>query len=476
MSLAAVPMRASQARALFAEGLASHKAGQLTVAQAFYKQVLQLIPSQPDALHMLGVTEFQHGHYDAAVKLLQKASCLLPCNDSVHFNLGNALRAATRLQEAEMAFLAALRLRPDNLDALKNLGNVLKEQNRFDEALACYDRILTINPGDASTRYNKAIALLTIGHLDQGWDLYEDRLRCKLDDGHQPVSELPIHAPIWRGEALTKPLLLMPEQGLGDQIFFGAMFADLQAADIPSMACVDERLVPIFQRSFPTMGFASINDIARLDPARQLFGAQTQMGSLGGFFRRGAEALTRIPTPYLVADPERTDHLRSRLRQGQSLICGLSWSSNAKTGATKSIPLQALHPILRTAGVTFVDLQYGDTIADRDALAKEAGRSIVHIEEFDNTNDIDALAALISACDLVITVSNSTAHLAAALGKPALVLLAHHTPLWYWHADGMQSPWYPTATLLRQTTAGDWMSTVDTAARILRGLAAGTHA
>ena len=80
-----------------------------------------------------------------------------------------------------------------------------------------------------------------------------------------------------------------------------------------------------------------------------------------------------------------------------------------------------------------------------------------HLDEIDNRNAINGLAALIDACDLIVTVSNSTAHLAAAMGKPTLILLAHHTPLWYWHLDAMKSPWYLCVTLLRQPTQDQWV-------------------
>ncbi len=85
--------------------------------------------------------------------------------------------------------------------------------------------------------------------------------------------------------------------------------------------------------------------------------------------------------------------------------------------------------------------------------------------------DIEGLAALIDACDIVVTVSNTTAHLAAALGKPTLVLLPWHTPLWYWHLSSMNSPWYPTAILLRQESAGEWHTPVGQVAKIANGLA-----
>ena len=104
-----------------------------------------------------------------------------------------------------------------------------------------------------------------------------------------------------------------------------------------------------------------------------------------------------------------------------------------------------------------MDLQYGDTRAERDSLAADTGIDLLRIDDVDNLHDIDGLAALIEACDLVITVSNSTAHLAAALGKPVWILLADGPGLfWFWHRRREDSPWYPSARLFRQPARGDW--------------------
>lgn len=462
----------NKARALFSQGISQHQAGKLAEAQSLYRQVLKLLPRQADALHMLGVTEFQDKNFAEAVKLISQAKTLKPDDDLMHFNLGNALRAVGKLAEASDAFNTAWRLRPDHLEALKNLGNTYKEQNRMAEAIACYDRLLDLEPGHAHTSYNKAIALLTQGRLAEGWDLYEYRLRCDTVDGKHLGHSMARQAPDWDGRPPAKPLLVLPEQGLGDQIFYGAMLADLQSTGVESFVCLDGRLQALFARSFPNLDFVLPTDIAGLDPAQQLFGAQIQIASLGQLFRRDVDSLARVSSPYLIADLSLANTLRQRIRQDGKLICGLSWGSkNAETGARKSLPLEALRPVLQVPGVEFIDLQYGDTHDERQQINATTGFTVRHMEDIDNKNDIDGLAALIEACDLVITVSNSTAHLAAALGKPTMILLAHHTPLWYWHLDSMTSPWYPTVTLLRQLAPGEWHTVVDTAARMLTGIA-----
>jgi len=94
----------------------------------------------------------------------------------------------------------------------------------------------------------------------------------------------------------------------------------------------------------------------------------------------------------------------------------------AKFEHEKSARLQDFEGLLRNPDFRFVDLQYGETSADRSSVAVDCGVQVLHLDDIDNTNDIDGLAALISACDAVITVSNTTAHLAGALGRPGPAL------------------------------------------------------
>jgi Flp pilus assembly protein TadD len=456
------------ARALFSKGLAFHQDGKLSEARASYRRILKLIPNQPDALHMLGVAEFQEKNFGEAVRLISKATKFKNDNHLMHFNLGNALRAVGQLEAASNSFRAALVLSPDNIEALKNLGNTYKERNMMAEAISCYDQLLKLDQNHALTLYNKGIAQLTLGNLDEGWDLYEQRLTCDSPEGKHLGHTFPRFAPDWDGTPLEKPLLVLPEQGLGDQIFYGAMLADLQAAGVESFICLDGRLQSLFSRYFPGLDFILPTELISLYSSKNLFGAQIQLASLGRIFRRSTADFSRVPSPYLAANKELISILRKQQRQDAKFICGLSWTSaNADTGLTKSIKLEDLHPLLKLEGTKFINLQYGDTLEERHRVREQIGVDIAQVDGIDNKNDINELAALISACDIVITVSNSTAHLAAALGKPTLVLLPHHTPLWYWHLGSKTSPWYPTVTLLRQDIAGDWAKPINEAIDLL---------
>jgi hypothetical protein len=162
--------------------------------------------------------------------------------------------------------------------------------------------------------------------------------------------------------------------------------------------------------------------------------------------------------------------LRARLGGGR--VIGLSWISKAPIGgAQKSAKLVDFASLLRLPGYRFVDLQYGDTSAERDAVERALGIRIERLHDIDTTNDLDGLAALMGACDAVVTVSNTTAHLAGALGRPTVVMVPHgHARIWYWFRDRDESPWYPRVRVWRQRRGQAWSELVAEVAKALRAI------
>lgn len=201
------------------------------------------------------------------------------------------------------------------------------------------------------------------------------------------------------------------------------------------------------------------------------------MGSLGTWLRPNVAAIPQSAS-LLTPDWPRRQAFRARLDndgpggRNKPLVIGISWvSKNPAVGSQKSTSLLEWEPILRESGVRFVDLQYGETRPDRAAAKKELGVDITHFDDLDALKDLDGLAALIAACDLVITVSNTTAHLAGALGVPVWVLISSGIgQTWYWFRDRSDSPWYPSARLFRQTEIKNWRPVIKEIAKTLRKL------
>ena len=107
--------------------------------------------------------------------------------------------------------------------------------------------------------------------------------------------------------------------------------------------------------------------------------------------------------------------------------------------------------------MTLVNLQYGDVDSEIKEFEEETGIKIVQCSSVDNREDLDGLAALIEMCDLVVSTSNITIHLAGALGKETWVLLPYVANFW-WLLDRTDSVWYPSLKLYRQKKFGDWES------------------
>jgi ADP-heptose:LPS heptosyltransferase len=118
--------------------------------------------------------------------------------------------------------------------------------------------------------------------------------------------------------------------------------------------------------------------------------------------------------------------------------------------------LHSLAPVFDVPGLDFVSLQY--KIRDDDAGALRNFPNLFRLER--SFRDFADTAAVVAGLDAVISVDSAVAHLAGAMGKDVLVLL----PLgadFRWLRERADSPWYPTARLLRQTQFGDWTSVVE---------------
>ncbi|CAM8660205.1 GT9_LPS_heptosyltransferase domain containing protein [Oxalobacteraceae bacterium] len=455
--------KTARASALVQQGLQLILQGRYEEALAAEEAALGLAPGLPDAHSYRGSALLQLGRVNEALASYDKVVKLAPNAAVAHYNRANALNRLRRYDEALQSLKRALRLQPRYTDALSLTGVVLQAMGDTPSALEHYDAAIRINPNAADAHYNKGLALLTAGEFTHAWEHYEWRLRWDVTVRVGQSRSVDRVAPDWDGKPTSKPILVIPEQGLGDQIFFAGMLADLQVVAPGSTVCLEPRLLPLFERSFEKLNFSSPYDIDAEQCIKDgSFSAQIHIGSLGKYFRADTAGLSRVTTPYLKADPIKTSRLRSRIAKPGRIVCGISWrSKNAAIGADKSLSLETLAPVLTAAGVDFVDLQYGDTAEERYRLKQDHGVHVQHLDDVDNTNDLDSLAALVSACDIVITISNVTAHIAGALGKPTIVMLSNlPTPLWYWPKSRIDTPWYPSTVLVRQNQLGNWPEVV----------------
>lgn len=377
-------------------------------------------------------------------------------------NRGVALHELDRQEEALASFDEALRLRPDRADTVGNRGLALFALKRVAEAIPVFDRALELAksqplPPDraASLRYNRGAAALALGDLG-GFDGFEARW----DAGVVRSPKYDRGEPRWCGDALVGTLRVWPEQGIGDEILFSRL-TELARARVSRVVleCAP-RLVPLFARSFEYL------DVRAVDSNAERADAQIVSGSLGAALKLNGLS----GAPYLKADTARAAAIRERYaaRAAGRPIIGIAWvSNNAKFGHHKTSDLSEWGALL-SRDALFVNLQYGDVASDIAAAEKRFGCTILSDPEVDQMVDLDAFAAQIAAMDRIVSVSNTTVHMAGALGAPCIVL----TPpgqglLWYWGAEGERTPWYDSVRVVRRTRKESWADQVQAAAKLL---------
>ena len=446
MSPPSPPAPQSQIR----EALQHHQAGRLDEAEQLYRQALVIDPQNADCLHLLGMVAFQTGQPTQASALIRQAIALHPGAASYHSNRGYILQAEGNLDEAESCYRRALEIKPAQAEVHLNIGHVLKAKGEVDPALTSYRQALALKPDMAEARVAESTALLLQGDFAAGWQGFERRWLTR--DYDTPMRNYP--QPLWRGEPLASGrLLIWGEQGIGDEIMFAGLIPGLLRTGPPCVLDCDPRLQPLFARSFP-----QVEVVSGYDPTRDAglnIAAHLPGGSLAALFRTSPESFADC-APYLAADAMQRDRFRERYHDGRPRI-GLAWhTANQKSGRTRSIDLNLFAPLFALPSIHWISLQYGDR-AVLEAQAATAGAPLVIDRTVDQLVDIDAFAAQVAAMDLVITIDNSTAHLAAALGVPTWLLLPF-APDWRWQLSGTRCPWYPAMRLFRQPAHGDWPS------------------
>ena len=292
-----------------------------------------------------------------------------------------------------------------------------------------------------------------MGRLSEGWPAFRSRIRALAGS-----LDLSSHT-TWDGSPLDgKNILVWAEYGLGDEILFSSLLTTLIEKVASCTFVCSPRLVKLFKRAFPGISVHALGTVIEGD-----FDARLPLTDVAQWLRPSIKSFP-AHSGYIKADLDRTRHLRQRyqLSNDQKLI-GISWHSAGAigTGPFKSIALERWAPILDNSGIKFVSLQYGSCATEINAVNSALGSCITLDPEIESCGEMDTFAAQVAAMDLVISISNTTVHIAGALGKPVWALVpkgpgAH----WYWFQDRDDSPWYPSLRMFRQKKQGQWDETI----------------
>ncbi len=428
------------------------------MAEQFYAHLITRGVQGGEVVSAYAACLREQGRYDEAIDLLKSLLGQAPEDAGLWEALGTVMAAKGDNDTALIFFNEALRLKPDHLNARFNRGHALMELGQvragLADTLACAEAFT--DPGNRqSAELVSAHALLALGDLAAGWRRYEGRHKRGTPQEVRYDIPLPRHS-----GSLSGHLFLSAEQGLGDEILYASLIPEIAKSVRRLGIGVEPRLVSLFARSFPeatvvahrtrTIAGRTVRGFEGMDWKN--FDRWALMGDFLGPLR-STIACYPLDNVFLTPDPVRVEHWRKALPYGRPRV-GLLWKS-LKSSALRDryfSPFEQWRRVLSLPDIQFVNLQYGDTTVEM-AEARAAGFDIVTPDGIDLKQDLDDLAALCRACDVVIGPSNATTNIAGACGADLWLISAPNA----WLRLGADNyPWYPKARIFSPPSLTDW--------------------
>ena len=360
---------------------------------------------------------------------------------------GNLAREHHQPNQAIAFYAQAFVQDPNHSGAFNNYGNVLREMGHAQRAVPFLETARLLDPSSVTAEFNLAVAHLMLGNYELGWQFYESRWRYEHLEGTKP--KLP--KPEWSGEDLRgKTILVIGEQGLGDQIQFLRFCGNLQDMGAKIRLHVSPAVKPLLINTPEAIVGITCNVEDEIGP----FDYWVAMMSLPRLLHMKLENVQHY-LQYVQVDAERAKVWADRLGVPKTRMrIGVAWSGRKDSWINqhKSMPVQVMADLVRKFPEhQWVSLQV-DALPEEEAEIKAAG-----VECYPGTiNNFADTAALMHHLDLVISVDTAAAHLAGALGRPLWIPLNSYGSCWRWMQNRDDSPWYSTARLFRQETHGDW--------------------
>ncbi len=393
--------------------------GNVEEAIKAFKKAILLKPNYASAYNNMGIALKDQGKLDEAIEAFKKAISLKVDYATAYSNIGNILKDQGKLDEAIEAHEKAISLKPDYADAYCNMGVIFKHQGDFDKAIKAYKKALFLQPDFAQAHLNFGITLLNCGRIKEGFNEYE--WRWKTPDFLSSYRHF--LKPIWDGQTSLKDkiLLLWSEQGIGDTINWSSCLPLLTSRSKHVILECQEKLVPLLRRSFPNIEVKVEN--RSLDIKRDDFDLHLPMGSLYKNFIDEIIENDKADS-FLVPDPGRVKFWKKRLKSfGKGPYIGLCWKSSVVSTYRLQHypPISEWSPVLKTPEVTFINLQYKDYADDIVKVQDEFGVTIHNFDDLDQYDDIDNVAALTAALDMVVSTKATPPMISAGVGTPTKI-------------------------------------------------------
>ncbi len=429
------------------KGLIYLKNSILYGAKNYFEQAIEINNKYIDSYNNLGVCLLELEKLNEAHKVFKDAHKIDSSNTKTLINLGNVLSLQDNILEAIKIYNKALDLSPNNQEVLSNIAICYCRENKEREATIYYNKAIKINPYDYKLKYAFCALQLKLNNFTRSWDLFDSRLLIEKNKDKLTNFEL-VKNNLFENLKINPKdkCLILREQGIGEEILFSSVYQDIIDYFENIKIEADKRLVSVFNRSFQNDVFVEDGYYSKNSKISE-FDKVIYAGSMIKFFRKKTSDFTN--NNYLLARNDVIGKYKEKLSDyKEKLKVGISWKSVINIyGSLKSLSIKDFEPLF-TSDRLIVNLQYGNIESDREYLSSQ-NKYLKIFNDLDLFNDIEACMGLLKNLDLFITVSNSTAHFAGALGIPTILICPKKSSTYYyWNTDSESSIWYKNIKVL----------------------------
>jgi len=427
-------------------GLVFLKKKLLEDAINIFNQAISYSPKYIDSYNNLGKVYFDLEDLDRAFIFFKKAYKINSNNSKTLINIGNFLSLRDKNLYAIKAYEKALLNDPHNIKIYSNIGLVYARNRDFENTNKFYELAKSNNNVSPSLNLSMAYLYMYKNNFEKAWDFFESR---KYNSKFKQKKDLiNITSVATQATIINKKILVLREQGIGEEILFSSMYKELIALNNNLKVETDQRLIGIFERSFQNKVFVPDGYYSKNQEALKDFDSVIFAGSLCAYFRKNKKDF--LKEPYLVADQKKVQEIKeNQIFFSHKLKIGLSWKSVVSVyGKLKSLTLSDFAPLLKKER-QFINLQYGE-VEEEINLEKNKNFELYSFDKIDLFNDLEGLMSLLKNIDVFVTVSNSTAHIAAAMGvKTLLICPKKSSTYFYWSNENNITPWYKNVKIFQ---------------------------
>jgi len=438
------------------------------IAVKFFQIYIQLLPDEPIGYNNLATALRENGQVDESIELLQSIIPLFPTNIFLWNSVAAAVSFRDGYPSAQPFYEEAYRIDPDNSMVVQNLSLVYLNLGQYKKAWEFAKKAVKLSPNDPVAHRALAHSSYNLGEFEQAAEAMK---------WHNHPSDpgsvfMPYDIPTWKGEDLTgKTILIGAEQGVGDEIFFSALYPQIIKEAKKVIIGCDARLVPLFSNSFKdatilgyTAGQSDAGYRVRLYEGLEEFDVD-YMCLYSNILMHKWTSIEKIPDMsqgFLNASEDKIEYWKDKIEAlnretGQNVNVGLCWRSGLSQ-AKRSMFYASLvewEPVLKTKNINFINVQYGDCREEIKELFEKTGVILHNFEELDLKDDFEGSAALMKNLDLVIGPGTTPVSQAACTGTRAWWVNYNHKQWWSFGQD-IGTPVYKSNKMSIKPSTLDW--------------------